>query len=209
MILCIAERSRNIMAASRLQVNSEVRRGTLKGRGTAVNPPNRFERARVDAFDDGWDLPEDSARQTADHADPRRHAQHHLPQRQPGYCLRAKREPVPGLRAWLHLLFRPPQPRLSWLFRRARFRDEDRLQARGTAPAGEGTLPRQLQAQRYCAGLEYRPVPAGGAHAGAHPRRPGGAGAVQTTRSASSPNPPGYCAMPIFCHAWRRGIWPR
>ena len=49
------------MAASRLQVNSEVRRGMLKGRGTTVNPPNRFERARVDAFDDGWDLPEDSA----------------------------------------------------------------------------------------------------------------------------------------------------
>jgi len=49
------------MAASRLQINSEVRHGMIKGRGTAVNPPNRFESARVDAFDDGWDLPEESA----------------------------------------------------------------------------------------------------------------------------------------------------
>jgi len=33
--------------------------GSVKGRGTAQNPPVRFERASRDAFDDGWDLPED------------------------------------------------------------------------------------------------------------------------------------------------------
>jgi len=48
------------MAASRLQINNEVGHGTIKGRGTAVNPPNRFESARVEPFDDGWELPEEN-----------------------------------------------------------------------------------------------------------------------------------------------------
>jgi DNA repair photolyase len=39
---------------------SNVRQSTLKGRGTAVNPPNRFEREQVEAFDDGWELEEDT-----------------------------------------------------------------------------------------------------------------------------------------------------
>ncbi len=33
--------------------------GAVKGRGTGQNPPIRFERESRDAFDDGWDLPED------------------------------------------------------------------------------------------------------------------------------------------------------
>jgi DNA repair photolyase len=33
--------------------------GSLKGRGTARNPAVRFDRQSRDAFDDGWDLPED------------------------------------------------------------------------------------------------------------------------------------------------------
>jgi DNA repair photolyase len=46
---------------SRLQINSDVKHGAIKGRGTAVNPPNRFERERLEAFDDGWDLPEEES----------------------------------------------------------------------------------------------------------------------------------------------------
>jgi len=40
----------------------QIHPGTLKGRGTALQPPNRFERERVEAFDDGWDLPEEEVR---------------------------------------------------------------------------------------------------------------------------------------------------
>ncbi|MCB5943331.1 PA0069 family radical SAM protein [Acidocella sp. KAb 2-4] len=50
------------MVASRLQINSEVRHGVIKGRGTAVNPPNRFESASREAFDDGWEREEDTPR---------------------------------------------------------------------------------------------------------------------------------------------------
>jgi DNA repair photolyase len=48
--------------ASRLQINHAVKHGVIKGRGTAMQPPNRFERAHSEAFDDGWDLPEDTDR---------------------------------------------------------------------------------------------------------------------------------------------------
>ncbi len=51
-----------MVAVSRLQINQDVKHGVLKGRGTALNPPNRFERQRVEVFDDGWDLPEEVSR---------------------------------------------------------------------------------------------------------------------------------------------------
>jgi len=48
-------------AVSRVQVKTGQVPGAIKGRGTAINPPNRFEAARVEAFDDGWDVPEAEA----------------------------------------------------------------------------------------------------------------------------------------------------
>ncbi|HYP62789.1 MAG TPA: PA0069 family radical SAM protein [Acidocella sp.] len=48
-------------AVSRVQVKTRDVPGAIKGRGTAINPPNRFEAARLEAFDDGWDLPEEEA----------------------------------------------------------------------------------------------------------------------------------------------------
>ena len=48
-----------MVAASRLQINTAVKHGAIKGRGTALQPPNRFDRERVEAFHDGWDLPEE------------------------------------------------------------------------------------------------------------------------------------------------------
>jgi DNA repair photolyase len=55
------ERSVNVMAAARLQINGQVKHGALKGRGMARNPANRFERERVEAFDDGWEMAEETA----------------------------------------------------------------------------------------------------------------------------------------------------
>jgi hypothetical protein len=51
-----------MVTVSRLQINQDIGHGVWKGRGTAQNPPNRFERTRVEAFDDGWDLPEEASR---------------------------------------------------------------------------------------------------------------------------------------------------
>jgi DNA repair photolyase len=43
-------------AVSRVHVKTGAVPGAIKGRGTSVNPPNRFEATRLEAFDDGWDL---------------------------------------------------------------------------------------------------------------------------------------------------------
>jgi DNA repair photolyase len=46
--------------AATLQVSNEIKHGALRGRGTAHNPAVRFDRESREAFDDGWDLPEDN-----------------------------------------------------------------------------------------------------------------------------------------------------
>jgi len=46
--------------AAALQINSEIRHGLVKGRGTSVNPAVRFDRESVEAFDDGWDIAGDN-----------------------------------------------------------------------------------------------------------------------------------------------------
>jgi DNA repair photolyase len=51
----------NMQTSTRLKVKSGVEHGAIKGRGTPVNPPNRFEAARVEAFYDSWDFPEEEA----------------------------------------------------------------------------------------------------------------------------------------------------
>ena len=43
------------MSVSRVRVKNVDTPDVLKGRGTALNPANRFEAARLEAFDDGWD----------------------------------------------------------------------------------------------------------------------------------------------------------
>jgi DNA repair photolyase len=43
------------MSVSRVRINKNIAPGAIKGRGTALNPANRFEAARQEAFDDGWD----------------------------------------------------------------------------------------------------------------------------------------------------------
>lgn len=48
-----------MMPAARIEINHGVQHGVLKGRGTAFNPANRFERTRREAFDDGWEGQED------------------------------------------------------------------------------------------------------------------------------------------------------
>jgi DNA repair photolyase len=53
----------NIMVpAARLEINHRPAPGVLKGRGTGLNPANRFERERREAFDDGWAPDEDTPR---------------------------------------------------------------------------------------------------------------------------------------------------
>ncbi len=49
-------------AVSRLHMAGGLPNGALKGRGTAQNPANRFDREHVEPFDDGWSSEEPQAR---------------------------------------------------------------------------------------------------------------------------------------------------
>ncbi len=50
------------MSVSRVQIKKDAVPGAIKGRGTALNPANRFEAARHEAFDDGWDREEEAGK---------------------------------------------------------------------------------------------------------------------------------------------------
>lgn len=66
MTLIKQERSVNTMSVSmhvsRVKIKKDPASGALKGRGTALNPANRFESARSEAFDDGWDHEEEASK---------------------------------------------------------------------------------------------------------------------------------------------------
>ena len=65
-----------------------------------------------------------AARAAADHGDRGAGALDHRAQRFARHPLRPVDQPVPGLRAWLHLLLCPAEPRLPRALARAGFRDE-------------------------------------------------------------------------------------
>jgi DNA repair photolyase len=55
-----------MVPAAAAQSKGAARGRPPKGRGTAQNPPNRFETTRLEAFDDGWDAaPDDNRPQTS------------------------------------------------------------------------------------------------------------------------------------------------
>ncbi|HQT47158.1 MAG TPA: PA0069 family radical SAM protein [Acidocella sp.] len=51
-----------VVPATRIEIKHSVPQGAIKGRGTAQNPANRFEREWVEAFDDGWEGQEEETR---------------------------------------------------------------------------------------------------------------------------------------------------
>ncbi|MBU6449579.1 MAG: PA0069 family radical SAM protein [Rhodospirillales bacterium] len=50
------------MSVSRVQVKKDAGPSTIKGRGTGLNPANRFAAERLESFADGWDFVEDTER---------------------------------------------------------------------------------------------------------------------------------------------------
>ena len=117
-----------------------------------------------------------------DHPDAGCHPQGPGLERQPGSRLRPQHQPLPGLRAWLHLLLCPPDPCLAGPLARPGFRDPAGLQARDRHAAGEGTAPARLCAEAHRARLQHRSLPARGTAAATDPGGAGGAGPLQPPR---------------------------
>ena len=186
---------------------SELEPPPHKGRGATFNPKVRFESRELDPFDDGWG----SLAQAPSEAPPPRDrgVRRHQPQRdraQPvaRHPVRQLDQPLSRLRAWLHLLLRAAEPRLSRPVARARFRDQAVRQARrgGAAGARAGGARLSLRADR--ARPQHRSLPAAGAPPADHAQRPRGAGAAAGTRSRSSPSRRRSCAISTCWRRWRR-----
>ena len=79
-------------------------------------PPAASKIATREEVDDGW-YREEIADSIARDRAARSRAQRHHHQRLAGCRLRLFDQSLPGLRAWMHLLLRPPEPRLSWVSR--------------------------------------------------------------------------------------------
>ena len=92
---------------------------------------------------------DDSACALAHDPDRRDRADHHRPQRQSRRGLRPVDQSLPRLRARLHLLLRPPGPRLYGPFARPRFREQTVLQAGRRAAARNGAR-RTRATRRAC-----------------------------------------------------------
>ena len=105
------------------------------------------------------------------HADPGRLALGHQLEPEPRYRLRPGGEPVSRLRAWLRLLLRPADARLSRLLARPRFRDQAAVQAGCGGAAGEGVAQARLRRAHAGARVQHRSVSAGRTHAEADARR--------------------------------------
>ena len=119
-----------------------------KGRGAVTNPAGRFESTTLEPADDGWNSPRRARRPRRDDADrgvpeARDHAQQIA-----GRRVRTIAEPVPGLRARLHLLFRAAGSRLPEPESRARFRDAHLPQAGARRAARDKNSRRRVTAAR-------------------------------------------------------------
>ena len=101
-------------------------------------------------------------------ADARRHAHHHRAQHLARHRLRPFDQSLSRLRAWLHLLLRAADPRLSRPLARPRFRDQDPVQARRREAAHGRARRAEIPPRRHRHGHQHRSLPAGRARAQDH-----------------------------------------
>ena len=131
-------------------------------------------------------------RRAADRAVPGRLEDDPLSQRLARHRLRVQPEPLPRLRARLHLLLRPSHPRVPRLLRRTGLREPDTGQGACAGAAAKGAPEPALETPGHRALRRHRPVPANRTKAQDHPALPGGPGRVPQPGSDHHEEPPGH-----------------
>ena len=145
---------------------------SIKGRGATRNPtPSRFNLQkrltegewldRVEALDG---VPKRRTTVTIEH--PKSHPD---PQQVAGHRLRSFGERLSGLRAWLHLLLRPANPRLSRSFARRRFRIQALRKAQRSATSPHGAVSVRIRVRADRNGDQHRPLSADRGEMAHHP----------------------------------------
>ena len=154
-------------------------RSRLHMRGARSFMQGRFETVAREAFDDGW-TPEEKPRPRAE--DPGHHrarALDHLAQRLARRRLRPLDQSLPRLRARLHLLLRPAEPRLPRALAGPRFRDQAFRQDQRRRAAARGARKPGYAAEPDRARRQHRLLPADRAQVQDHAPDPRGAGRVR------------------------------
>ena len=147
-----------------------------RGRGAQSNASGRFEAEARVAFDDGWqsldDLPPFKTTVVARYL-----AQGHHPQQFARHRLRPFDQSLSRLRAWLRLLLRAADARVSRPVAGARFRIQAVRQARRAGTAREGTGRAGLRAAHDRDRHQHRSLSADRARTQNHARHSRSAGA--------------------------------
>ena len=189
---------------------SELEPPARKGRGATFNPKVRFESGARDPFDDGWgSLAEAQAEAPAPPTEVIADQQPHGDRAQPlaRHPVRAVDQPLPRLRAWLHLLLCAPEPRLSRALARARFRDQAARQTRRGGAARARARPPRLSLPADRARHQHRSLPADRAAARHHARDHRGVGAVPPSADDRHQVGGGDRAISTCSRRWRRTAW--
>ena len=150
-----------------------------KGRGALSNATGRFEQITREDIDDGWGDDRDDdrtqgdeigrtcGRENDDFPPPklrttltaRLEPHHHRLERFPGPPLRPLHQPLPRLRARLHLLLRAAEPRVPRVLARPRLRIAARVQAGRGGVAARGACQARLRLRPARARIQYRRLP--------------------------------------------------
>jgi hypothetical protein len=157
-------------------------RHPLKGRGTVWALEHRFSADQREPFDDGWGTLEQAVR--AEEAPPATRSSnsgqdHPHRQRLARHRLRPVDQPLPRVRARLHLLLRPAHPQLPEPVTRPRFRDPHHRQGQRRRPAARRLVAARAMSRFAEHRLGDRCLPASRAKAWHHPCRDRGAERVQ------------------------------
>ena len=121
--------------------------GAIKGRGALSHPPGRFDKLTQTLEHDGWYEEEPPNKlETVVLPEPARSIISR--NKSPDIGFESVDQSISGMRSWMYLLLRPPEPRLPRPFPRPRLRNQTFLQSRRRSTARNRARCPQLQMRR-------------------------------------------------------------
>ena len=153
----------------------------IKGRGALSQPPGRFDKLTHTLEHDGW-YEEEPPNKLETVVLPETARTIISRNKSPDIGFQPVDQSVSGMRTWMHLLLRPPQPRLRRSFSRPRFRNQTFLQSRRGSRPRKGTRRAELQMLAHHARREHRSVPANRKNTQSHAFAARGDAQAQTSR---------------------------